>query len=176
MSTKEHDDDLQPTTDPSERCGYLPLVLKAANLPCLVVGGGRIGTRKALTLLKAGAKVTVLSPEMSDELQRELARNDRLAWCNDRYDSAALDGFTIMVAATANPELNLRIGRDAEARGILHCIVSSGENSRVIFPAVGTAGGITVAVHTGGRNCVKSRDTRNEIVEWLKSRQDSEPQ
>ena len=40
---------------------YLPLAIRTADLPCLVVGGGRIGTRKAVTLASARANVTVLT-------------------------------------------------------------------------------------------------------------------
>ncbi|MBT7161649.1 MAG: hypothetical protein HN904_02665, partial [Victivallales bacterium] len=45
-----------------------PVALLAEGRPCLVVGGGKIATRKAKLLLDADADVTVVAPEVSEEL------------------------------------------------------------------------------------------------------------
>jgi len=46
---------------------YYPICLDVADRSCLVVGGGSVGARKALTLSRCGAQVTVVSPLFSDE-------------------------------------------------------------------------------------------------------------
>jgi len=48
---------------------YYPIHLDIQNRNCLVVGGGQVGTRKVMTLLKCGAKVTVVSPVISETLK-----------------------------------------------------------------------------------------------------------
>ncbi|MGD8262848.1 MAG: NAD(P)-dependent oxidoreductase, partial [Desulfobacterales bacterium] len=48
---------------------YYPVHLDIQNRNCLVVGGGSVGTRKVLTLLQCGARVTVVSPVISDRLR-----------------------------------------------------------------------------------------------------------
>ena len=145
---------------------YLPLAIRTADLPCLVVGGGRVGTRKAITLCRAGAKVTVLSPEISPRL-REFVNRGQIEWRQSQYAPSQIRGFRLVVAATADHRLNRQIGQDAEAEGILSCVVSSADSSRVIFPAVCSEGNITVAVHSQGRNCRQSQAVRNRIAVLL---------
>ena len=41
---------------------YYPIYLDMRGRNALVVGGGAVGSRKAQTLLRAGARVTVVSP------------------------------------------------------------------------------------------------------------------
>lgn len=148
---------------PEARRSFLPLGLDVAGWRCVIVGGGRIGARKAETLLRAGARVIVVSPEASAEITSAAVRGE-LKWVGVRYDAAHLDGARLVVAATDDAELNLRIGRDAALRGVPCCVASSGRFSDVIFPAVHRAGGVTVAVHTDGRNCARSRGLRDRIA------------
>ncbi len=154
---------------------YLPLGIDVAGLRCLVVGGGRIGARKALTLATPGAAVTVLSPEISDRL-RPAVEQGTVRWQQRRYDSGCLDGFVLVVAATDDPALNIEIGRDAEQRGILHCVVSPGRFSRIIFPAVHEHDGVAVAVHTNGRDCARARQVRDRIAAMLERQGTESPE
>jgi uroporphyrin-III C-methyltransferase / precorrin-2 dehydrogenase / sirohydrochlorin ferrochelatase len=145
---------------------YLSLAIRTHNWPCLVVGGGRVGARKAATLLRAGAKVTVLSPEISPRLQAMVERG-RIEWRRRHYAPSEIQGFRLVVAATTDSTLNLQIGEDAENRGILSCVASSAEQSRVIFPAVYDTQDAAVAVHSQGRDCRRSQSVRNRIALWL---------
>ena len=47
---------------------YLPIFMNIRERECLVVGGGEIATRKVALLHEAGAKVTVMAPQLSDTL------------------------------------------------------------------------------------------------------------
>ena len=155
--------------DESTNARYLPLGINFAGVNCLVVGGGRIGSRKARALAEAGAVVSVISPTVADRL-RDLIDAGQVTWQNERYSADHLAGRSFVVAATDDPALNLRIGRDAEARGILSCLVSPGRSSRAIFPAIHSDGEVTVAVHSNGRDCRASRDVRDEIADLLERR------
>lgn len=146
---------------------YLTLGVRMAGLRCLVVGGGRIGTGKALKLADADARVTVLAPEISGRL-RQAARLGRIRWRQAEYDPSDLDGFVLVVAATSDRGLNLRIGRESEVRGILSCVASSASSSRVIFPAVYDHGEISLAVHSHGRQCRLSQQLRDGIAAGLR--------
>lgn len=160
------------SADPEESARtarYLPLAIDMEGLGCLVVGAGRIGTRKALTLADAGAEVSLLAPEISAEL-RDRVRSGRMTWFQGTYTPARLEGFALVVAATADRQLNLRIRRDAEARRILCCVVAPGRHSRVIFPAVYRDERIAVAVHSDGRDCRLSQRVRNLVASWWENR------
>jgi len=153
---------------------YTTLGIDMAGLRCLVVGGGRIGARKAATLAAGGAEVTVLAPTISENLP-ELVAAGRVRWQQAEYDAALLSGFVLVVAATADEALNLRIAADAEGRGILSCNVSAAARSRVIFPALCREEGITVAVHSHGRSCRRSKEMRDEIAAFLLDRKRKQP-
>ena len=94
-------------------------------------------------------------PTISDSLP-ELVAAGRVRWQSSEYDAAVLAGFVLVVAATPNQALNLRIAADAEGRGILCCNVSA-SRSQVIFPALYTEEEVTVAVHSDGRKCGLSK-------------------
>ncbi|HOX07142.1 MAG TPA: hydroxymethylbilane synthase [Planctomycetota bacterium] len=153
---------------------YLPIGVDVSDLPCLVVGGGRVGTRKALKLAEAGAAVTVLAPEVSAALHRAVGAG-ALAWVPGRYAPGALDGFLLVVAATDDPGLNIDISRDAAGRRALCCVASPGRFSRVIFPAVCRAGALTVAVHSDGLDCSRSAAVRREIEGLLARHRPEQP-
>ena len=144
---------------------YMTLGINMAGLRCLVVGGGNVGSRKAATLAAAAADVTVVAPLISKELQVLVAAG-RVKWQQAEYASAILGKFMFVVAATDDRPLNLRIASDAEERGILSCNVSAASRSRVIFPAVYTEEEITVAVHSHGRQCRRSKQLRDQIAQW----------
>lgn len=153
---------------------FLSLGIDMAERRCLVAGAGRIGARKVLTLVGAGAEVIVVSPEASDDVQR-LAFAGRVGWQKRRYERRDLDGMFLVVAATSDPQLNLAIGRDARKLGILNCVASSAADSDVIFPAIHAAGSVTIAVHTDGRDCRRAKQMRDAIGRWL-SRAERSPE
>jgi siroheme synthase-like protein len=151
-----------------KRKNYMPLAIDMAGQRCLVLGGGRVGTRKVATLLEAGAEVTLVAPKISDAL-RKLVDAGRVDRQKRQYDAQMLGQFMLVVAATDDRALNLRICRDADARGILSCNVSAGNRSRVIFPAVYADRQVTVAVHSQGRDCRLSQKVRDDIAAWRTS-------
>lgn len=149
--------------------------MEVAERPCLVVGGGRIGARKALTLLDHGAQVTVVSPQLSARLQAQVAAGT-VSWLQRSYESMILDeGYLLVIAATDEPSLNFRIAQDCKARGILHCIASSGKLSTVIFPASVNVDGLKVAVLSDGKSPSRSRDLRDVLSQALLERMNSQP-
>lgn len=145
---------------------FLSLGVDLAGRPCLVVGAGRIGTRKALTLAEAGAEVVVVSPEASLDLDGPVRRG-QVVWRRRKFDPGDLEHVFLVVAATPDSCLNAEIGREAAGRGILCCVSSSVAASSVIFPAVHTTDLVTVAVHTDGRDCRRAKRVRDAIGRWL---------
>lgn len=52
---------------------YLPLFFNLKNRPVLLIGGGEVGLRKARLLVRAGARLQVVSHEVHPELEELLA-------------------------------------------------------------------------------------------------------
>jgi siroheme synthase-like protein len=150
---------------------YLPIGLDLRARICIVVGGGQIGTRKATSLLRAGAAVTVVSPEATGEVAR-LAEANQLRWRKGEFQGSDLDGAFLAVAATDDEELNFRLVQDAKKRGVLICDASSASRSEVIFGALHQTDGITLAVFTDGQDPPLARRVRDRIAaleaQWKK--------
>lgn len=141
---------------------YLPVGLDIRRRKCLVVGGGRVGTRKVATLLRAGGDVVLVSPEATPELAAQAAAGV-IRWVRERYTNTHLHGALLAVAATDDEELNASVVRGAIGGGVLVCDASVGERSTLIFGALHQAGGITVGVFTDGESPALARETRDRI-------------
>jgi precorrin-2 dehydrogenase / sirohydrochlorin ferrochelatase len=148
--------------------GY-PLVLDGAAIAALVVGGGRVATRKVLRLLDSGARVHVVAPEISDALDAAAATQPALRLTRERYTVAFLDAATLVVAATNDAQVNAAIAADARARGLLVNVVSAPELGNFATPAVHRAGDVVVAVSTGRVPNAAAR-IRDEIARTIDTR------
>ena len=50
---------------------YYPVFLNLENKKAVVIGGGKVAERKILSLLKAKAAITVISPDITARIARE---------------------------------------------------------------------------------------------------------
>lgn len=153
---------------------FLPLAFDLREQKCLVVGGGRVGTRKALTLARAGAHVTVLAPAVTDELAKHIEAG-RIAWLEECFRAEHVcQGCRLVIMATDNPILNAAGVRMAQQEGALTCDASSAEGSEVIFGALLERDGVTVAVFTDGTNPAGAARVRDRIAAALEAPADEE--
>jgi siroheme synthase-like protein len=129
---------------------------------CLVVGGGKVGHEKASGLLACGARVTVVAPEISDEvaaLPVELVRRE--------YQSSDLEGRRLVIAATSVEALNRRVFVDAEARNLFCNVADVPELCSFILPAVHRRGPVVVAVSTGGASPALAQTLRDRFASQI---------
>lgn len=141
---------------------YYPVQLDIRSRPCLVVGGGAVGTRKAEGLLACGARVTVVSPEASGRL-RELAAAGRLRLLERPFRPEDLAGVFLVIGATDDEPLNRLVSEEAGRRGILCNIADRPEACNFILPAVVRRGDLTIAVSTAGRSPALAKRLRLEL-------------
>jgi len=163
------------TEDSSQALVFLPVGLNVQGKDCLVVGGGAIGTRKALTLVRAGAIVTVLSPTVTGELAGQI-RGGRVRWLKDSFREEHLAGVFLVVSATDDETVNAAVVRAAAQRGALACDASSAERSAVIFGALLEGDDFTVAVFTAGRDPAQAKRVRDRIADCVAAARPSTPQ
>jgi precorrin-2 dehydrogenase / sirohydrochlorin ferrochelatase len=142
---------------------YLPVGLDVRGRTCLVVGGGKVGTRKVRSLLGAGASVTLVAPQATRELAR-LADSGAVRWIREPFRDDHLRGVFLVVAATDDDDLNTRLAGVARELGALVCDASSAERSQVIFGALHRGEEFTVAVFTDGRDPSRAREVRDRIA------------
>jgi siroheme synthase-like protein len=139
-----------------------PVFFDLRDMPCLVVGGGVIASRKVASLLEAGARVRVVSPEVAPKLAT-LARRKTIELVPRGYARSDMRGMRMVIAATNDATVNHRVYRDAESRGIPVNVVDDLDYCRFVAPARFTAGSIEVAVTTGGAAPTIAKVVRDEV-------------
>lgn len=126
-----------------------PVALHGERITAVVIGGGSVGTRKALALADAGARVIVIAPDATAEL--EAAYNARkVELVREEYQAKQLERATLVVAATDSREVNARIAVDANARGKLVNVSDYPDEGNFHTMALHRSGDITIAVSSGG--------------------------
>ncbi len=143
---------------------YYPVHLDIQNRKCLVVGAGSVGTRKVKTLLKCGAKVTVISPNVSAQL-KELAATGAITLHQRSYRSADLDGVFLVIGATDDAPLNRQISSDAERRNTLCNIADRPQDCNFILPAIINRGDLTISISTSGKSPALAKTLRKRLEE-----------
>jgi siroheme synthase-like protein len=130
---------------------FYPVYLDLQNRRALVVGGGAVAQRKAESLLEAGARVTIVSPEATETLL-EHSKAGRIVLHRRRFDLSDLDGVYIVISATDDVAVQAEVAAAAEARNIPVNTVDIPELCTFIVPAVVRRGSVTVAISTGGKS------------------------
>jgi precorrin-2 dehydrogenase / sirohydrochlorin ferrochelatase len=141
---------------------YYPIQLDIRNRPCLVVGGGAVGSRKVTSLLACGARVTVVSPEATAELH-QAAGQERITLRLREYESADLTGMFLVIGATDDEDLNRRVSTDSEQRKILCNIADRPDKCNFILPAVIERGDLVITVSTSGRSPALAKKLRRAL-------------
>lgn len=145
-----------------------PIALHGERLTAVVIGGGSVGTRKALALVEAGARVRVVSPEVTPELA-DAERMRRLSIVRESYDADQLGNATLVIAATDSREVNAQIAVEAHARGKLVNITDFADEGNFHTMALHRSGDVTIAVSAGGVPGAAAR-IRDAIAERFDAR------
>ena len=145
---------------------YLPLFMQLRSQPVVVVGGGRIAIRKVDLLRRSGAQITVVSPELREELHK-LASQGELLHIAARFAEAHVEGATLVIAATNDQDVNAAVSAAAQGRWIPVNVVDNPSLSTFIFPAIVDRSPIIVGVSSGGESPVLARRIREQIEALL---------
>jgi len=154
-----------------------PAFLKLKERPVLVVGGGSIATSKISGLVQAGARVTVVSPELSSRLV-ESVRNREIEWLPKCFEPDDLDGKFLVLAATSLRDLNASVYREAEKRQVLCNAVDDVEHCHFYYGSIVQRGDLQIAISTNGKSPALAQRLRKELeqqfgpeyaawVDWL---------
>lgn len=143
-----------------------PVFLDLDDVLVLVVGGGRIGARKAEGLSAAGARVRLVAAEVSDHVDRTA-----LAEVRERpFDVTDLDDVRLVVTATGDHAVDQAISAAARSRGIWTNAADQPVDCEFILPAITRAGRVTGAVSTDGASPALARYLRDRISEIIDDR------
>lgn len=143
---------------------YYPVALDINKCLCVVAGGGKVAQRKILDLLRAKAKVKVVSPALTTRLKR-LVRAKKIHWVRRPICKEDLTRAKVIIAATDHRDINNKVSMWAKKRSRLINVVDNPNLSNFISPAVFRKAKAIVTVYTDGRDPVLSRDLKNFLKE-----------
>lgn len=141
---------------------YLPLFFNLQGQPCLLVGGGGVALRKARLLIKAGALVKLVAPEIDPELTALITENGGEV-CFSRYNKSCLKAVGLVISATDDPAVNRQVAADCNAAGIPVNVVDNPALCSVIMPAIVDRSPLMIAVSSGGESPVLARMVRAKL-------------
>lgn len=139
-----------------------PMFLKLEGKRCLVVGAGKVGEPKIAGLIDTGALIHVVAIDGSDAV-REWAEAGKIDLELRAFLPADLDGKFLSVIATASNNLNQRIYREAQQRGVLCNVVDVPEYCDFFYPAVVRRGDLQIAISTGGQSPSLAQKLRQQL-------------
>ncbi|MFM1885512.1 MAG: hypothetical protein RL026_669 [Pseudomonadota bacterium] len=148
---------------------YLPLFFDLRDVPVTVVGGGVVAQRKAGHLLEAGARVTLVAPQLTSALQDWVAAG-RVGHLPQAFTPATLEGARLVIGATDDEAVNEAVSQAARARNLWVNVVDDVARSQFIFPAIIDRSPLIVAVGTAGSSPSLARRVRAQIENLLPAR------
>ncbi|MEX1063655.1 MAG: bifunctional precorrin-2 dehydrogenase/sirohydrochlorin ferrochelatase [Balneolaceae bacterium] len=115
----------------------------------VLIGGDHEAERKAKELLDCDANLTLISPQITDEL-KNLAEKEELTWIPREYKEGDLNGAFLVIVAEFKGDTNERVFREAEERGILVNVMDDIPHCTFTFGSLIKRGPLTLSVSTSG--------------------------
>ncbi len=127
-----------------------------------MVGGGEVAFRKVHSLMRAGAKVTVVSPTLVEGLLA-MALDGQISHLEKLFEVSDLAGSVLVVSATNDASVNQEVYEAAQLRSLPVNVVDCPELCSFIFPAIIDRSPLVIAVSSGGASPVLARTVRARL-------------
>jgi len=146
-----------------------PIFLKLENLHTLIVGGGYVGLEKITAVLDNSpeATVTLVSPEIRQEIREVAAGNERLSLIERVFEDGDLAEKDLVIVATNDKEENKRIKSVARAKHILCNVADTPPLCDFYLSSVVRKGNLKVAISTNGMSPTMAKRLKEVLNEAL---------
>jgi precorrin-2 dehydrogenase / sirohydrochlorin ferrochelatase len=146
-----------------------PIFLKLENLHTLIVGGGYVGLEKITAVLDNSplARITLVAPEIREEIRSIAAANSRINLIVRRFEDADLVDKDLVIVATNDKEENRRIWESARARHILANVADTPDICDFYLSSVVRKGNLKVAISTNGMSPTLAKRLKEVLTDAL---------
>lgn len=146
---------------------YFPLYISMKGKRCRIYGGGEIAARRAGALLRFGAAVLVIAPEICDTIRRYLVSYPgQLTILEKRYEPGIVEADFVL-ACTSDPAAEEAIFQECRRKGIPVNLASDQTKCDFFFPALAEHQGLVIGVCSGGRNHRRVGLAARRLRQWL---------
>lgn len=139
-----------------------PIFVSLTGRSVLLLGGGNAALAKTRLLLKTEARITLVAPEVSPEMQ-ELLRDGRVTWRRRSFVPEDLEGITLAIDAGEDAVQTAELRAAAVARNILVNVVDQPAECDFTVPALLDRSPVVVAISSGGCAPALSRNIRQRL-------------
>ncbi|MBF0840885.1 MULTISPECIES: NAD(P)-binding protein [Mammaliicoccus] len=127
---------------------YVPILMNLSNKTVVIAGGGNIAERRVRKLINSGAKIHVISPDVSNYIYR-MQSEQKIIWHKKAITSTDLTNADLVVVATDEADVNNRLKEEVPKHTLLN-MTSNAQEGDVIFPGTFKRGKLTISVSSGG--------------------------
>jgi precorrin-2 dehydrogenase / sirohydrochlorin ferrochelatase len=146
-----------------------PVFFKLEKLNLLMVGGGAVGLEKAGAVFRNSpqANVTLVAPEIRQEIIDLAALHPNFKLIYKAYEEQDLDGMDLVIAATANHDLNLEVHRGAKKKKILVNVADTPDICDFYLSSIVQKGNLKIAISTNGQSPTLAKRIREVLEDAL---------
>lgn len=145
---------------------YFPMFIDLSEKRALVVGAGRIASRRIGTLVQFCPCITVVAPELRPETE-QLEKDGKITILRRPFEPEDVEGMDIVLAATNDKELNRRVYELCKQRAITVNVCSDGSLCDFYFPGVVRRGDVVVGVTASNTDHALAKTVRQRIDAFL---------
>ena len=142
---------------------YLPLFIETTGKKCLIVGGGKVASRKLIPILKAKMKVTLISPKVIEEIELNFQKNKNLKIIKRKFEPEDIEGQFLIIAATNEKTTNQKIAKLSKDNNILVNMAEDSLSGNTLIPSVVDRDPIKIAVSSGAASPILTRLVKTKL-------------
>lgn len=127
-----------------------PVFIDIKGKKCVIIGGGAVAERKIRTLLRYGADITLISPDVTENIKK-IIKQGKIKYLKKNYSKEDIDNAFLVVAATSDSKINAQIAM--EAKFLINRVekqerLFENQNIHYIVPAIYERRDLKIAVST----------------------------
>ncbi len=142
---------------------YLPLFINTDGKKCLIVGGGKVASRKLIPILESGMQVTMISPKIIDEIMQSAKNFNNFNYKKRNFEKNDICNQFLVIAATNDHSINSLIAEIAKKKKILVNMAENMHEGDIIIPSVVNRNPIKIAISSGGASPILTRLIKTKL-------------
>ncbi len=150
------------------RGALYPAFLDLRGAGVLVVGGGAVALRKLRGLPPGAGPIRVVAPRFSAALESWARRRGGVDLVRRPFRATDLKGCRLVFCCADAPGPNAAAAREGRTRGVWVCQAQEPSQGDLQVPAVARAGGLALALSTGGASPAVARGLRLRLEALLR--------
>ena len=126
---------------------HMPLMIDLSQKLIVIVGGGKVATKRASTLIEYCDDVHIVSPIISTTL-KELLDNE-ITWSQKEFEPQDVEHADLVVIATNNNDVNTKVLESVPHYALCNH-ASKAQVGNVTIPSILKRGKLSISVSTNG--------------------------